>query len=78
MSRLMLCAVALVLLASTARADEAEDKAVKLVEKLGGRVTRDEKAPGKPVVEVFLANKQVTAADLRVLAPLTNLPPPST
>jgi hypothetical protein len=37
---------------STVRADEAEDKAVAFVEKLGGRATRDEKAPGKPVITV--------------------------
>ena len=33
-----------------ARADDAEDKAVAFVEKLGGAVARDEKAPGKPVI----------------------------
>jgi predicted DNA-binding protein (UPF0251 family) len=32
------------------RAEDAEDKAVALVEKLGGTVTRDAKRPGKPVV----------------------------
>ena len=47
-------AVSWLILSSTARvrADEAEDKAVAVVEELGGRVTRDEKAPGKPVVTV--------------------------
>jgi len=33
-----------------ARADDAEDKAVELVRKLGGSVTRADKQPGKPVV----------------------------
>lgn len=32
-----------------ARADDAEDKAIAVVQGLGGTVTRDEKAPGKLV-----------------------------
>ena len=77
MSRLMLCGLmAGVILCSSApvRADDAEDKAVAFVEKLGGKVTRDEKAPGKPVVTVFLSgSKKVTDADLKELAALKNL-----
>ncbi|QJW98738.1 hypothetical protein [Frigoriglobus tundricola] len=34
------------------RADDAEDRAVALVTKLGGKVTREAKAPGKPVTAV--------------------------
>ena len=41
-------------LTSSARADEAEDKAVAMVEALRGKVKRDDKAPGNPVVEVNL------------------------
>ena len=44
MSRLLLCGVAAwVLAAAPVRADDAEDKAVAFVEKLGGTVTRDQK-----------------------------------
>ena len=56
-----------------ARADEAEDKAVALVEKLGGKVTRDEKLPGKPVAGVALFFSAVTDAELKELAALKNL-----
>src|SRR5262249_15132391 len=53
MSRLMLCVIATELIpSSSAHADDAEDKAAALVEKLGGIVTRDETRPGKPVVSV--------------------------
>jgi len=55
------------------KADEAVDKAVQAIEKLGGEVTRDESAPGKPVTLVNLTDKQVTDADLKVLAPLKSL-----
>jgi internalin A len=60
-----------VILSSTARADEAD--AVKLVEKLGGKITRDDKQPGKPVVEVNLSLKKVTDADLKELKELKQL-----
>ena len=64
----------LMLLAAVAvRADEAEDKAVQAIEKLGGKVTRDEKAVGRPVVEVDLFNRQVADADLKELAQLKQL-----
>src|SRR5208282_1519926 len=42
----------LVLTGSGLRADEAEDRAVRAVEKLGGKVTRDEKVEAKPVIRV--------------------------
>ena len=54
-------------------ADDAEDKAVAFVEKLGGKVTRDEKLPGKPVIGVHLSFSAVTDAGLKELAPLKNL-----
>jgi hypothetical protein len=54
-------------LCSPVRADEAEDKAVAFVEKLGGKVARDEKLPGKPVVRVDLFFSAVTDAGLRQL-----------
>jgi hypothetical protein len=62
---------------SPVRADDAEDKAVAFVEKLaeglGREVIRDEKAPGKPVVEVNLVCTPVTDAGLKELAALKNL-----
>lgn len=67
----ILCAGAL-----PALADE-EAEAAAAVEKLGGVVTRDEKAPGKPVVEVsFQASTTghpVTDKDLAVLKGLKHL-----
>ena len=61
--------------AAPARADDAEDKAVAFVEKLGGKVTRDQKQPGKPVVGVSLSftKVKVTDADLKELAAFKNL-----
>ena len=56
-----------------ARADDAEDKAVAFFEKLGGKVTRDDKQPGKPVVGVKLLNSEVTDAAIKELAAFENL-----
>src|SRR4051812_43634325 len=75
MHRMML-AVGLmgVLLASASvRGDEAEDKAVKFVESLKGKVTRDEKLPGKPVVEVVIGSGKLTDAGVKELTALKNL-----
>ena len=58
-------------LSGTARADE--DSAIKAVEKLGGRVTRDAKLPGKPVTGVALIGIQVTDAYLKELKDLKHL-----
>src|SRR5947209_13191588 len=66
------CVVALLILSSgAARADEAS--AVKAVEKLGGKVTRDDKLPGKPVIEVNLAGSKVTDGGLKELKDLKHL-----
>src|SRR5436853_4410565 len=68
------CVVALLILSSgAARADEAS--AVKAVENLGGKVTRDDKLPGKPVIGVnFNANPGVvTDASLKELKDLKQL-----
>ena len=76
MSRLMLCGiVSWLVLASprSGRADDAEDKAVAFVEKLGGWITRDQKLPDKPVTEVDLQFTKVTDVGLKVLTPLKNL-----
>ena len=58
-------------LSGAARADEAS--AVKAVEKLGGKVTRDDKLPGKPVIGVNLAGTGVTDAGLKELKDLKQL-----
>src|ERR1043166_8220368 len=58
-------------LSGAARADEAS--AVKAVEKLGGKVTRDDKLPGKPVIGVNLGHTKVTDADLKELKHLMQL-----
>src|SRR2546425_614201 len=64
--------LAALILSGAARADEAD--AVKLVEKLGGTIKRDDKQPGKPVVEVDLSFRdKVTDADLRELKELKQL-----
>jgi hypothetical protein len=61
----------LILLAMTCgayfgHADEPEDVAVKFIQKLGGTITRDEKAPNKPIVGVALSG--ITDVDLKHLA----------
>ena len=54
-------------------ADDAEDKALATVERLGGQVRRDEAKPGKPVSDVTLRGKGVTDADLKDLAAFKGL-----
>src|SRR5947209_5505897 len=58
-------------LSGAARADEAT--AVKAVENLGGKVTRDDKLPGKPVIGVNLPATKVTDAGLKELKHLKHL-----
>jgi internalin A len=77
-TRLALSAACLLLAAAAPLfADDAEDKAVQAVEKLGGKVVRDDKDPTKPVVEVdlFLRDKpsEMTDAGLKELAALKGL-----
>ena len=62
---------ALLALAAGVRADE--EAAVKTVEKFGGKVTRDEKAPGRPVVAVDFNRSSVTDAGLKELKDLKQL-----
>ena len=56
----------LLFLTATARADEVA--AVKAVKRLGGKVTVDNQAPGKPVVEVDLYARGGRDAVLKELA----------
>jgi internalin A len=67
-----LCACTMVLgLGFALRADDSEDAAIKWVEGVGGKLKRDDKAPGKPVIEVDLNfNKKVTNDGLKNLAGL--------
>jgi Leucine-rich repeat (LRR) protein len=50
-----------------------EAKPIAEIEKLGGKVTVNEKSPGKPVIEVNLMNVKVTDAGLEHLKGLTQL-----
>jgi Leucine-rich repeat (LRR) protein len=59
--------------ATTPHADDAEDRAVAAVEKLGGKVVRDPKQPGNPVISVNLLAKKVNDEALKDLAGLKQL-----
>jgi internalin A len=63
--------LAVLTVSGAARADEAA--AVKLIEKLGGTITRDDKQPGKPVIEVDLAFTPATDANMKELKDLKQL-----
>jgi internalin A len=56
-------------------ADVAEDKAITFVEKLGGKVVRDEKLPNKPVTSVVLSGvyPEPTDACLKELVPFKTI-----
>ena len=58
---------------SSARADEAEDKAAAFVKRQGGSVERDEKAPGKPVIGVNPNCATLTDAGLKELVEFKQL-----
>src|SRR5262245_40642658 len=61
----------LLVLAVTGRADEAA--AVKVIEKLGGKVKRHDKRPDNPVIGVDLERSKVTDADLKELKQVKSL-----
>jgi internalin A len=66
--RLALVALLAALMTPALKAEEdAEVKALATIKKLGGKVTRDETAPGKPVVQVVLSASKATDADLAQL-----------
>ena len=54
--------------ASLAAEQASEEEAVAEIQKLGGKVARDENRPGKPVVSVKFAGPQVTDAMLEQCA----------
>ena len=66
--------LAAVILSCAARADNAA--AVTLVEKLGGKVTRDDQHEGKPVIAVDLTHLKVTVADQKDVKELKQLMSP--
>jgi hypothetical protein len=73
-SKYLCCALLLCLTAAPLFADDAEDRAAKAVEKLGGQVVRDDKDPAKPVVAVTMPQYgKVTYADLKGLEALKGL-----
>jgi serine/threonine protein kinase len=49
------------------------ERAIAALRKLGARVVLDEALPGVPVVEVSLADRKITDADLTQIEPLTQL-----
>lgn len=55
------------------RASATEAAAVAAIEKLGGKVEFDSKAPESPVIKVYLHGTAVTDSDLTVLPKLTQL-----
>jgi internalin A len=55
------------------RTDEAQEKAIGHIKKLGGGVKRDEDAPGKPIVAVILSGRPSTDEDLKCLAAFKEL-----
>src|SRR4051794_41039998 len=78
MTRVSVCAVATLILlgAGSARADDKatdEEKVIARIEKLRGAVKRDDKLPGKPVVEVDLRGSPVGDGDLKQLAVFKSL-----
>ena len=58
---------------SPGRSASAEDRAAAEVKRLGGKVERDTKAPGKPVVVVRLGFTRVSDAELALLKGFTQL-----
>jgi len=63
-------------LASSAQAADSEEHAIEAVRELGGTVTRDDKAPGKPVRSVVFkccCSPYPKPVDLRVLGAFTRL-----
>jgi internalin A len=73
MKTLARMAAVVLILASAVSVRADEDAAVRAIESLGGKVTRDDKAPGKPVVKVVLSGSRVTDAGLKELKQLKQI-----
>ncbi len=50
-----------------------QERAVKSIEKIGGKITRDQTKADSPVICVDLTGRQVTDAEMKVLGKLTQL-----
>jgi Leucine-rich repeat (LRR) protein len=50
------------------KSEETGDEAAQAIQRLGGRITRDEHIPGKPVVIISLAGTKLTDLDLQTVA----------
>ena len=77
-TRRLLPAITLLLLPllSASAGDDAEKKAIQAIKKLGGSIVRDEKVPGKPIIEVQIdvqSTDHWADEDLRPLAELKEL-----
>jgi hypothetical protein len=59
--------------AQTPQGDPNADRAVALVDRLGGQIERDAQAPGQPVVGIRLATTRVSDQDLGTLRSLPSL-----
>jgi hypothetical protein len=71
--RSLCIALALGLAVPPLLAREKEEKALELIQKLGGEVSRDENTPGMPVVGVHLTFAPIKDQDLADLAALKRL-----
>src|SRR5947208_8506214 len=71
--RTMLIGAVMLLACRSGAAQADEASAVKAVENLGGKVTRDDKLPGKPVIGVNFNPGVVTDAVLKELKDLKQL-----
>lgn len=56
-----------------AKLDSARDKAIAALQRVGGRITVDETATGKPVVAVDFRRHKILDGDLKYLATFTEL-----
>jgi hypothetical protein len=72
-ARILFSGVLLLIATLTLPADEkigAQEKAIAVIKKMGGRVQIDSKAPGKPVVKVFLFGGKIAGTGLGCLKAL--------
>jgi hypothetical protein len=70
---LLACLTAAGLRAQEPKRDQAPDRVVALVERLGGQIERDDTAPGRPIVGIRLATTRVSDDDLGTLRSLSSL-----
>ena len=71
--RCVLTSFAVLCLSVQVIADDAENRSVAFVERLGGSVTRSEEIPGKPVTGVILKQTKLTNTGLKELGGFSKL-----